>query len=363
MPDSARTPSSSQSVPAALWSGPLDVIGDIHGEFEALQGLLDVLGYRVDGSHPDSRRLVFVGDLCDRGPDSPAVIHQVADFVAAGRAQCVLGNHELNLLRGSPKPANGWFFATDHDRAAGKFADCRQATAGERDRFLAFFASLPLALERPDLRVVHAAWHAESLASLRRELPGRSVLEVYREHAATSERWAETTHLRREAGEEYLAWGQRLDDDSIPVPLLPAIGAMDEHFQMSNPVRVPTSGVERRADRPFFASGKWRMVERVPWWHGYADDVPVLFGHYWRWSDPSAAARYSRGERDLFAGIAHNAWTGPRRNAFCVDFSVGVRYRERAHGPGQPFLGRLGAVRWPERELVYDDGEWLPMTG
>jgi len=358
----------SHIVPAALRPGHLDVVGDVHGEFDALRALLNVLGYRVDGSHPDGRGLVFVGDLCDRGPDSPGVINYVAELIAAGHAQCVLGNHELNLLRGSPKPANGWFFADDHDRATGKFLDSRPATAAERESFPEFLAGLPLALERPDLRVVHAAWHQESLAALRRQLRGRSVLHVYQEHAAASERWAEATGVRQGAKLEYQAWGRHLSDESIQVPLLAAIGTMDEQFQMSNPVRVPTSGVERVADEPFFASGRWRMVDRVPWWHDYEDDVPVVFGHYWRWSSPAGAERFSRGERDLFANVAHNEWLGPRRSAFCVDFSVGVRYRERARDPGKPFpgrrfLGRLGAVRWPERELVYDDGERLPLVG
>jgi len=361
MPESGQI--HGHAVPAALRAGPLDIIGDVHGEYEALQALLNVLGYRGDGSHPDRRGLVFVGDLCDRGPDSPGVIRHVANLVAEGNAQCVLGNHELNLLRGSPKPANGWFFPADHDRAAGRFLRSQPATAAERERIGDFFASLPLALERQDLRIVHAAWHAESLASLRRTLPGRSVLEVYREHATASERWAESTHLRTGAKQEYVDWGRHLADESIQVPLLAAIGALDEQFQMSNPVRVPTSGVERVAAEPFFASGKWRMVDRVPWWNDYADDVAVIFGHYWRWSRTGGAEQFSRGERNLFAGVAHNEWLGPRRNAFCVDFSVGVRYRERIHNPGRPFLGRLGAVRWPERELVYDDGERLPLVG
>lgn len=353
----ARAPA--ETVPATLPSGPLDIVGDVHGELGALEALLEVLGYRRDGSHPDARILVFVGDLCDRGPDSPGVFRRVADLVAARRAQCVLGNHELNLLRGSPKPANGWFFEVDHDRAAGKFLQCRPASDADRASILAFVAGMPLALEREDLRIVHAAWHEESLARLRAQLPGSSLLEIYRANAAASERWSLETGVRDEAQQEYQVWGRHLSDESIEVPLLAAIGAMDEQFQMSNPVRVPTSGVERLADEPFFASGRWRMVERVPWWHDYQDDVPVIFGHYWRWSSPAGVAAFSRGERDLFAGAADNQWLGPRHSAFCVDFSVGVRYRERALYAGKPFLGRLGAVRWPERELVYDDGERL----
>ena len=46
---------------------PLDIVGDVHGEFAAFQSLLHRLGYRDDGFHPRGRRLVFVGDLCDRG--------------------------------------------------------------------------------------------------------------------------------------------------------------------------------------------------------------------------------------------------------------------------------------------------------
>ena len=54
-----------------LFDGPLDIIGDVHGECGTLCKLLDRLGYDGNGDHPEGRRLVFVGDLVDRGPDSP----------------------------------------------------------------------------------------------------------------------------------------------------------------------------------------------------------------------------------------------------------------------------------------------------
>jgi hypothetical protein len=68
-----------------LFAGPLDVIGDVHGEIDALRALLGHLGYATDGTHSDGRRAVFVGDLCDRGPDSPAVLDLVMRWVKAGR--------------------------------------------------------------------------------------------------------------------------------------------------------------------------------------------------------------------------------------------------------------------------------------
>ena len=67
-----------------LFEGPLDVVGDVHGEIDALTALLGQLGYDPQGVHPDGRRLVFVGDLCDRGPDSPAVIGLVRRLVETG---------------------------------------------------------------------------------------------------------------------------------------------------------------------------------------------------------------------------------------------------------------------------------------
>jgi hypothetical protein len=347
---------------APLLPGPLDIIGDIHGEHVALDHLLRALGYDRDGRHPDDRRLVFIGDLCDRGPDSPAVIAFVARLVAAGRAQCVLGNHELNLLRAAPKSGNGWFFDPDHDRAKGKYLGSARAHADQRVPVRNFLATLPVALERDDLRLVHAAWQPAAVAALRAAPAHETTLGFYDRHARAAYAAWQADPRAAHAVTEWRDWGSQLEEREARVPLLEAMGQSDAHFQMSNPLRVVTSGVEELATTPFFASGKWRMVNRVAWWQRYTDAVPVLFGHYWRWVTPAAQRRFSRGEQDVFAGAAVNAWLGPRANAFCLDFSVGVRYLERPLPADGRFLGRLGAVRWPERELVFDDGERLPLV-
>ncbi|MFJ3821713.1 polynucleotide kinase-phosphatase [Streptomyces nodosus] len=74
-------------------TGPFDIIGDVHGCSAELEALLGKLGY-VDGTHPEGRTAVFVGDLVDRGPDSPGVLRRVMSMVASGDALCVPGNHE-----------------------------------------------------------------------------------------------------------------------------------------------------------------------------------------------------------------------------------------------------------------------------
>jgi protein phosphatase len=91
-------------------TGPFDIIGDIHGCRAELEQLLADLGYTItrDGqgrpidagyAGDAARRVVFVGDLVDRGPDTPGVLRLVMGMVASGNAFCVPGNHEDKLLR------------------------------------------------------------------------------------------------------------------------------------------------------------------------------------------------------------------------------------------------------------------------
>ncbi len=137
--------------------GPFDIIGDVHGCFDELVDLLEKLGYAVGGAQsrasivtrasgpcgvvanaktneiqqsparaggpchdetsgkptgdtepvgvdfavtpPPGRRVIFLGDLVDRGPDSPSVLRLVMSMVACGTALCVPGNHDVKLVR------------------------------------------------------------------------------------------------------------------------------------------------------------------------------------------------------------------------------------------------------------------------
>lgn len=80
--------------------GPFDIIGDLHGCRSELEALLGQLGYDIGAArHPDGRKVVFLGDLVDRGPDIPGVLRIVMKMVEAGTALCVPGNHEMKLLR------------------------------------------------------------------------------------------------------------------------------------------------------------------------------------------------------------------------------------------------------------------------
>jgi protein phosphatase len=93
-----------------LWSdrrtdhGPFDIIGDVHGCHAELTELLRELGYQVESdgttvTHPHGRRVVFVGDYGDRGPDTPGVLRLAMAMADAGTAICLPGNHDIKLVR------------------------------------------------------------------------------------------------------------------------------------------------------------------------------------------------------------------------------------------------------------------------
>ena len=86
--------------------GPFDIIGDVHGCLPELKKLLEQLGYTINHEDdafivqpPAERKVIFLGDLVDRGPDIPGVLKLVMSMVSNGTALCVPGNHDLKLVR------------------------------------------------------------------------------------------------------------------------------------------------------------------------------------------------------------------------------------------------------------------------
>lgn len=310
-----------------LPEGPLDFVADIHGEIDALHNLLDRLGYDTLGSHPNGRRLVFLGDLVDRGPDSPGVVRLVRGMIEAGNAQAILGNHELNILRGAVKQNNQWLLAP------AEAVNEAPLDPAEREEVLAFFASLPLALERDDIRAVHAAWDD---AMVERARGAHDAAALYRSE------W-ETINAELEAHGV---------TDKIEKNLA---------RQNRNPVKHLTSGPEVPAPEPFELEARVHTEDRHPWWHDYAGEPFVVFGHYWRKTTEPKQPLTDR----LFGDTPPYALTSA--NTICIDYGVGGRAFERAAGRTAGFIGELAALRWPERELVFDQHDTaiplsLPLT-
>lgn len=138
-----------------------DIIGDVHGYATPLRQLLDQLGYsqdeNADWHHDEGRQLIFVGDLIDRGPEQKDTLHLVRSLVESDMAKCILGNHEYSILRLHIERSNGKGpvqSLADSRNQHKAFFD--QLTKEEIDDILPFLFSLPIYLDLPEFRVVHA---------------------------------------------------------------------------------------------------------------------------------------------------------------------------------------------------------------
>jgi len=65
-------------------------VGDVQGCAPSLKALVKKL--------PKKSNLIFLGDLVNRGPDSLGALRQLKSLQESGRAECLLGNHDLHLL-------------------------------------------------------------------------------------------------------------------------------------------------------------------------------------------------------------------------------------------------------------------------
>ena len=145
--------------------GPFDIIGDVHGCYDELCALLEQLGYAVGDAgsgvtltHPQGRRVIFVGDLVDRGPKSPEVLRLAMDGAAAGTAFCVQGNHDDKLVR----KLRGRNVRISHGLAE-TLAQLETATEKFKSRIADFLENLPahFVLDEGRLVVAHAGLREE----------------------------------------------------------------------------------------------------------------------------------------------------------------------------------------------------------
>ena len=323
-----------------------DIVGDIHGEIDALNSLLHVMGYNLKGEHPEQRKLIFVGDLCDRGQNSVAVIQQVKILMERGHAYCVLGNHELNLLNQSYREGNGWYFGSPHMDDHKSFYSV-PATPEDQQWILQFLQTLPIALESDQIRVVHACWDIHSIQQLK-SLDKPHLCEAYEHFVQQTQQHINDAGITEQACQEAEQFREALTDPNSDIPWLKYLAQKEWIEQMYNPIKVLTSGAEYMTDKPLYAGGKWRMKDRLPWWEDYHEDIPVIIGHYWRKFDLAEV------KTGLFQQIDPLQWFGHKQNVFCVDYSVGKRYLDRQQQ--REFSSKLAALRWPEKQVIFEDG-------
>ena len=114
-----------------------DIIGDVHGRADVLTRLLFKLGYSASSGvfRHDARKVIFVGDFVDRGPDQAGGLEDRANSVAeAGTASAVLGNHELNAIAWARSNGDGGHLRRRSEKNASQHAEfLRQLKEGSQD--------------------------------------------------------------------------------------------------------------------------------------------------------------------------------------------------------------------------------------
>jgi hypothetical protein len=257
---------------------PLDIIGDIHGYAGELRALLDKLGYREhDGAyrHDGDRCVLFLGDFVDRGPRIRETLHIVRAMHAAGAA----------LAYATPDGGGDWLRKHTHKNNEQHEATLEQFAGHEEEwrGHLEWFRTLPLWLELPGLRAVHAAWDGRAVA----RLGGAARMDDALLRAAS-----------KRGAQEFRDVETLLKGVELPLP--------DGHFfhdQRDFPrhsIRtkwwLPARGTSYRNIALQPGSNEWEIPELDAGEHadavpGYtADERPVFNGHYWLEGEPALMA-------------------------------------------------------------------------
>lgn len=264
-----------------------DLIGDIHGHATELKALLTKMDYReVDGvwQHP-KRQVIFLGDFVDRGPEQIETVQIARNMVESDKALAVMGNHEFNAVAwATPDPKNPNEYLRAH---TAKNLDQHQAfldQIGEgsalHKSMLEWFKTLPVYLDLPELRVVHACWHPEYLAAVAKITDG--------ENRLLPEAWEASS---RKGSEAYEAIETLLKGLEVALP--PGHYFLDKEKNKRTDVRTKWWQTDNLTYRDL-AMVPGSQIEKIP--HdpieahilpGYDGKKPVFVGHYWMKGEPA----------------------------------------------------------------------------
>lgn len=116
------------------------VIGDVHGCYDELMRLLDKAGASLS-----RQRIVFVGDLINKGPES----YKVLQFVRDQGLDCTIGNHELKFLKSTGTP----------ESLPPRLKELKVQMKSDLNLWLGWIDSLPSFIETEHYFVVHGGFH------------------------------------------------------------------------------------------------------------------------------------------------------------------------------------------------------------
>jgi Calcineurin-like phosphoesterase len=290
-----------------------DIIGDIHGHADELEELLLHLNYtkNIQGhyNHPE-RTAIFLGDFIDRGPKQLETLEIVMPMVQHGAALSVMGNHEFNALAyhtKHPQDPDTWLRPHTHKNNSQHkaFLDALADQPQRLREILDFFYSLPLWLDLPELRIVHACWDSGHIQQLNSVTPHNNTLTPETLLAASTE-----------GSPTYNAIETTLKGSELELPTGTNFKDKDNHIRSAVRTqwwRNTTTTLGNITLPPNLLTGKTAdIVINETQLTGYKNhEKPVFIGHYWMNGKPKPL----------------------QHNVACLDYSVAKE-------------GKLVAYRW-----------------
>ena len=278
-----------------------DIIGDVHGQSEKLIALLRRLGYRHHlgaWRHPQ-HTAIFVGDFIDRGSGQLATLDVVRPMIDAGTALAVMGNHEFNAIAWyMPDPdADGHHLRQrthNHRNQHAAFLVETEHRPALHEELVRWFLTLPVWLELPELRVIHACWDPLAMAALQPTLADGLLLTPRHVEAASRPNTGAYHCIERllKGIEVELPFAFSFDDKGGYHRKHARVRWWDASLVTYRQAAIlPGGGESMLPDREIPEAARL----------GYDSDKPVFFGHYW------------------MTGIARPLMP----NVACVDYSAG----------------------------------------
>lgn len=268
-----------------------DLIGDVHGCAHSLESLLKKMGYqhRQGCYRHAQRKVIFVGDIVDRGPRIREALHIVKDMVDQGQAEIVLGNHEYNAMcyctegrEGSPHQYLREHNARHH-RLIRETLEQFESFRQEWFSFLKWFHEIPLFIEKEKFRVVHACWDSKAISRFK-EISSNHCISEDLLHASTesdSFSGAVIDKLTRGTALELPNGETILGKDGLARHMFRTKFWSDKPQTYNDVVFQPDPLPSDMAHRPLSAIEKQKLL------HYPSSELPVFVGHYWMSSTPS----------------------------------------------------------------------------
>jgi hypothetical protein len=296
--------------------GNYDVIGDIHGHITQLEKLLKKLAYTQSEQgfyfHP-SRKVIFLGDFVDGGKEHKKVIDIVRPMVENQAAYAIMGNHEFNAIS----------FHTDHPTEPRQLRERSIKNIGQHIEFLAeykkyhddmlstieWFKTLPLFLDLPEVRAIHACWSENEINKIKQYLTSDNTVktELFEEFYLKANN---KDSVEFEAVEILLK--------GVEIPLPQDITFADKSGTPRNNIRIKW-WLEGATTYKQYALVQKDVIDNLPDiaiqqkliapYFYPTHQKPVFIGHYWREGKPILQAS----------------------NVACLDYSVGKSRNQVAY--------------------------------